>query len=317
MSLQEPDHVKPVQLKAKPKPIIVNSRSATGGSSDTIGGSGVESFSTGWVKPPHARAHPHHGGEKHETVGSKDETAALINTKSLRMTFSSGQVKMVSRRRLWSSFSKPSNDDASPQTHHNTRTSMVDVSASISESLRLVRSSFISEDGDKATLKDKEKSGVDLFSDDILASFSNRKETINAEIFFFSRPSIFLAGIKYLFLSMAIYLALWLLQYSPASISVRNPKLSTVCLSTNPCMYVCMYVLQGLSKFLTILPLLLSVLNFALFVPSAVLLKAIHQIDSDAMMEVIEQVRTLHPYIHNSCILLKHCLLIDRRSTRS
>ena len=60
-----------------------------------------------------------------------------------------------------------------------------------------------------------------------------------------------------------------------------------------------MYVWQGLSKFLTFLPLLLSVLNFALFVPSAVLLKAIHQIDSDAMMEVIEQVGTLHTYIHN------------------
>eukprot|EP01036_Dinobryon_divergens_P030576 gene30576-39844_t len=282
---QEPGHVKPMQLKPKPNSIIVNSRSTT---NDQSSGSGVESFSTGWVKPPHA--HSHHGGGKHETVGSKDEIAALINTKSLRMAFSSGQVKMVSRRRLWSSFSKPSNanltlppdtnDDSSPQTHHNTRTSMLDVSASISESLRLVRSSFISEDGDKATLKDKEKSGVDLFSDDILASFSNRKETINAEIFFFSRPSIFLAGIKYLFLSMAIYLALWLLQYSPASIS-------------------------GLSKFLTFLPLLLSVLNFALFVPSAVLLKAIHQIDSDAMMEVIEQteeVRALEELIRQKLI---------------
>ena len=79
-------------------------------------------------------------------------------------------------------------------------------------------------------VKEKEVSGVDLFSDDILASFTNRKETINAEIFLISRPSLFFAGMKYIFLTMAIYLALWLLQYVPASISVRN-------------MYVCMYVL--------------------------------------------------------------------------
>ena len=58
-----------------------------------------------------------------------------------------------------------------------------------------------------------------------------------------------------------------------------------------------MNVWQGLSKFLTFLPLLLSVLNFALCVPSAVLLKAIHKIDSDAMMEVIEQVSSYHTYI--------------------
>ena len=243
--------MKPVQFKKSPQPTTTNTTKTnnySNSSSSVNGTSTMGSYSTGWVKPPHTQTHTqtHPSMGKHETVGLKDETAAaaLIDTKSLRMAFSSGQVKMVSRNRLWSSFSKPpkanltqppqlppdTNDDSSSATtttnnnNNNNNNNLVDTS--ISDSIKQVRHAFVSDNGTSTTSTTTGKvllqeSGVDLFSDDMLASFSNRKETINSETFFFSRPTLFFGGIKYLFLSMALYLALWLLQYVPASISVR------------------------------------------------------------------------------------------------
>ena len=82
-------------------------------------------YSTGWVKPSHTYI-PNHSN-------SNNNSSASINmdTKSLRMSFSAGQVKMVSRHGYWSSFSKPpkdrrpdlkDNDNAHANTNNNTNT---------------------------------------------------------------------------------------------------------------------------------------------------------------------------------------------------
>ena len=48
-------------------------------------------------------------------------------------------------------------------------------------------------------------------------------------------------------------------------------------------------LLNTFAQVLCVVPLLLTFFNFVIVVKSAVLLKAIHEIDRESMMEVIEQ----------------------------
>lgn len=93
------------------------------------------------------------------------------------------------------------------------------------------------------------------------------------DIFFFSRPGLYFDTVKLLPLALSLYIALWCVQY-------------------------CALKTQGLYKFLSAMPAVLSIFCLIYTVKCAALLNAIYHIDKDAMLEVLEQVRNMHLFGH-------------------
>jgi hypothetical protein len=83
-------------------------------------------------------------------------------------------------------------------------------------------------------------------------------------VFWFGQPHLYFESIQLMFMVIAFYVALWL----------------TVMVSAAP---------TNLWKFLSILPTLLICTFFFQIVKTAALLKAVYEVDSDALLEVIEE----------------------------
>ena len=94
--------------------------------------------------------------------------------------------------------------------------------------------------------------------------YMHEKHEYVRQVFLFGRPELYFEGVQLLIMVVALYLALWLVNFS----STHTP---------------------GLLKLLTFLPALLSALNYVLIVRSAALLKAVYEVDRQAVLEVIEQ----------------------------
>eukprot|EP00981_Chlorochromonas_danica_P006342 scaffold1365_cov163-Ochromonas_danica.AAC.32 len=84
------------------------------------------------------------------------------------------------------------------------------------------------------------------------------------DLFFLSRPGLYFDMVRLLPLALSLYIALWCVQY-------------------------CALKTQGLYKFLSAMPAVLSIFCLIYTVKCAALLKAIYHIDKDAMLEVLEQ----------------------------
>jgi hypothetical protein len=85
-----------------------------------------------------------------------------------------------------------------------------------------------------------------------------------SSVFWFGQPHLYFESIQLMFMVIAFYVALWL----------------TVMVSAAP---------TNLWKFLSILPTLLICTFFFQIVKTAALLKAVYEVDSDALLEVIEE----------------------------
>lgn len=94
--------------------------------------------------------------------------------------------------------------------------------------------------------------------------YIHQKPAYVKEVFLFGRPEIYFESVQLLIMLVALYLALWLVNYSSTHIS-------------------------GLWKFLSFLPALLSAVNYMFIVKSAALLKAVYDVDKEAILEVLEQ----------------------------
>ena len=84
------------------------------------------------------------------------------------------------------------------------------------------------------------------------------------DVFWFGKPELYFECVQLLFMVISFYLALWL----------------TVMLSAAP---------SDAWKFLSILPILIVCVFFFYIVKTAALLKAVYVVDTDAMLEVIEE----------------------------
>eukprot|EP01038_Epipyxis_sp_PR26KG_P014670 gene14670-19708_t len=85
-----------------------------------------------------------------------------------------------------------------------------------------------------------------------------------SDLFLFSWPNLYFELVQFLILTISLYFALWFTNFCIASPSYMNLVLS-------------------------ILPGILSVINFSFIIKSASLLKAIYQVDRDVLEEVLEQ----------------------------
>lgn len=94
-----------------------------------------------------------------------------------------------------------------------------------------------------------------------LPVLQHSNEAIN--VFWLGNPELYFESVQILFMVIAFYAALWL----------------TVMASLN----------SSIWKFLSVLPAILICLFFFYIVKTAALLKAIYEVDSDALMEVIEE----------------------------
>jgi hypothetical protein len=88
---------------------------------------------------------------------------------------------------------------------------------------------------------------------------------------------------------IAMYCALWLIQYLPAKELSAEWKVTHPHHACSFAAFIHMCAVLLFLKVYSVIPLLMTAANFVIVVKSAVLLKAIHEIDKESMMEVIEQ----------------------------
>ena len=111
----------------------------------------------------------------------------------------------------------------------------------------------------------------------------------DTNVFLFSRPYLFFESIKLLLMLIAMYCALWLIQYLPAKELSAEWKVTHPHHACSFAAFIHMCAVLLFLKVYSVIPLLMTAANFVIVVKSAVLLKAIHEIDKESMMEVIEQ----------------------------
>jgi hypothetical protein len=98
----------------------------------------------------------------------------------------------------------------------------------------------------------------------LVGTRSLQQSEVISSVFWFGQPHLYFESIQLMFMVIAFYVALWL----------------TVMVSAAP---------TQLWKFLSILPTLLICTFFFQIVKTAALLKAVYEVDSDALLEVIEE----------------------------